>query len=96
KVLPGSAFRTVSATLPSLIAALIMFGVVVASQKSVVSAIGENVWSLAIVVAIGVVVYVPLIYLFQREFTKEVGQTMIKALDRKGRIKRFIAKRKPA
>jgi O-antigen/teichoic acid export membrane protein len=95
-LLPGSAGRTVRASLPALVAALIMFGIVVVSQSYLLSMIGENIWSLAIVVATGVVVYVPLIYLFQREFTKEVGQTMIKALDRKGRIKRFIAKRKPA
>jgi O-antigen/teichoic acid export membrane protein len=96
KVLPGSATKTVRASVPSLVAALIMFGVVLVSRNFLVPAIGENVWSLTILVIIGILVYIPLIYVFQRDFTKEVGETLVKAVDKNGRIERFIAKRKPA
>lgn len=96
RVIPGSARKTIGASLPALSASLIMFVIVYFSEQYLVEALGQNAWSLAAVIAIGVLVYGVAILIFQREFTLDVARTALKALDKGGRLNRFIPKRKPA
>ncbi len=93
RVLPGSALKTIRVSIPSLAAALIMFGVVVASLDYLVQTVGENIWSLIAAVAIGVAIYGIGIILFQRSFTVEIIKTIVETLDKGRRLERFMVKR---
>ncbi len=93
RVLPGTARKTLGASLPSLLAGLIMFVFVYFSLEYFVTTLGENVWSLSAAIVVGIVVYTVAIFLIQREFTIEVIQTLVKAFDKNGRLARLLPKR---
>jgi PST family polysaccharide transporter len=89
KILPGSMKSTFRLSLPPFAAAIIMMFVVLISQTLLLSTIRSDIWALAIIVCIGVIVYFAGILLFQFEFTKEVLITAIQIIDRRGYLTRL-------
>lgn len=95
RVLPGSTSGAIKATLPSLLAASVMFVIVTFSLDYLQAALADDLLSLGIAIVIGVAVYGLGILLTQREFTLDVASTAIKAMNRKGWLDRFSGKKKP-
>ncbi len=89
QVLPGSAKMTLVASLPALVAALVMFGVVAGAQFMLLQNGVSSIWTLVLVIPLGIVVYAVGSLLLQRNFTMDILRTSSVVLDFKGRVARF-------
>jgi len=83
KILPGALKATFIATLPPLAAAIIMALIVIGAQNLLLSKMDANIWSLTIIISLGVFVYFAGTLLFQKEFSKDVIQTIVRVINPK-------------
>jgi PST family polysaccharide transporter len=89
KTLPGAAKMTLRVSMPALGAAVGMGVVVSIAQYFLIESIGPNIWVLMIEIALGIVVYILGMVLFQREFGVELVRTAVTVIDPKGRLARY-------
>jgi PST family polysaccharide transporter len=90
-LLPGSAVKTFTGSIPFVgSAALMAVGVQLAKEPIFRLAGGENLISLILLIAIGALIYLSLIAIFQRTFVMELITLANSALGNRLRLGRFI------
>jgi O-antigen/teichoic acid export membrane protein len=93
-ILPDTVWPTIRASLLALGASLAMFVVVFLLREPVIEAIGNDLLSLVILVAVGVVVYGSVAFLTQRTLFLEILQLGMDAIGRRGKLPRRRAREK--
>lgn len=95
RMLPGTAVRTLKYSLPTLLAGVVMAGVVWLAKAPISDLFGrpDSVWGLLLLVAIGGIVYGGLIFLLQRDLILEILRMVSQGLGPKTRLARFLPKR---
>lgn len=91
-ILPGSARQSLRATLPILAIALIMFVAVQLLEGPIISWLGANLWSLLVLVGIGMAVYGLGAFLTQRPLLFEIIRLILVVVDKKGRLAPLTAR----
>lgn len=91
RVLPGSARGSLVAMMPTLFVSLLMFGLVFLVRQPVVGQLGVTIWSLIILVVLGVVVYGAGMLVVQRALVLEILRMVLAVLDKNQRFTRLHA-----
>ncbi|MEZ4515550.1 MAG: oligosaccharide flippase family protein [Chloroflexota bacterium] len=95
RILPGTAVKTFRASLPILVAGVIMaLGVQLAKTPIINLANGENIVSLILLIVIGALIYVSVMFLLQRDQITELSGLALDATGLRPRISGYLERRK--